>query len=298
MHCCNRSALFIRLGCMVVFAMLLAARMLSSAALAVESYPATTSDTARQEATRAIPLANIAPKHRRQVRRIVHDTTVYRRLPTCMVECHPELFTHLAKNPEVMVAIWREMGISRVQLTRTGPGSFDLRDGAGTTGQLFLVEQKCDEHAQNRLVMLAEGSYEGKPLNRPIKAQCVLLLRSGSVVETNGRRYVAARLDTFIHVDRTALKLFAKALHPLVGRTADANFSDTMTFVGHLSHIAEDRPDAIDRLAGRLSGVPTAGKNQLVQIAYQCADDHSAWQDERFVQRQRLVQAKRESVHP
>ncbi len=260
---------------------------------AVESHPSTTSVSARQDALRAIPLAKISARYGPRVRSVLEHATLYRRLPTCVVDCHPDLFTYVARNPEVMVAIWRELGVSHIQLNRTGPNTFDLRDSVGTTGKLILVEQQCDADAQNRLVLLAEGTYEGKPLTKPIKAQCVLLLRSGSIQETNGRTFVAARLDTFIRFDRAGVQLFAKAIHPWVGITADRNFRDTLTFVSNLSHAAEIRPESVGRLAGRLPGITPDRQKQLSQIAYQCADDSRQWQvdhpDQHKLQQARLA---------
>jgi serine/threonine protein kinase len=55
-----------------------------------------------------------------------------------------------------------------------------LSDGAGTTCKLVIVEQTCDDQAQNRIVMYGEGAYEGTPFQRPINAQCVVMLRSGT----------------------------------------------------------------------------------------------------------------------
>jgi hypothetical protein len=254
------------------------AALASGQARDIESHRSTTSDSARQEALRAIPWANLPVRHRQQVRAVINHTTLYRRLPTCVIDCHPGLFTYVARNPEVLVAIWRELGVSHIQLHRTGPNTFNLLDGSGTTGKLVLVEQQCDADAQNRLIILAEGSYEGKPLTRPVKARCVLLLRSGSSKETNGRRFVAVRLDSFIHIERAGLQLFAKAIHPWVGNTADRNFSDTLTFVSNLSHVAELRPEAIGKLANKLPGITPSRRQRLVQIAYQCADESHQWQ--------------------
>src|SRR5262249_27433493 len=147
----------------------------------------------------------VDPKYRRQVSEVLNEPSVFRRLPTNVIDCRPDLFTFLAQNPEVLTEIWRELGVSRVELVRTGDTTFDLRDNAGTTGKLYIVEQTCDAAAQNRVVMYAEGSYDGMPFNKPVGARCVFLLRSGSIRETNGRDYVAARLDSFVKLDRTSV---------------------------------------------------------------------------------------------
>lgn len=236
------------------------------------STPSTTSDEARDAARRAIPLSRIAPEYRGKVAQVLKDPSIYRRLPTEVVDCQPEMFTLLAQNPEVLVEIWRKLGVSKVQLVRTGPNTFDLTDGMGTTGKLSIVEQLCEPGAQNRIVMYSEGRYEGKPFNKPVTANCVLLLTSGSMKETNGRHYVAARMDTFVRIDRPSLEILAKAVHPWVGKTTDQNFVDTMTFISNFSYTAENRPQTIARLANDLDRVDAARKNRLVRVAHECAE--------------------------
>ncbi len=247
----------------------------ASAGWAAETSSSTTSSRARNEAIRAIPFQRMAPDYRRRVKQVLNDTSLYRRLPTMTVDCHPPLFTFLAKNPDVLVQIWRQLGISNIDLVREGNNKYRLTDSVGTVGHLVIVEQNCDDRAQNRLVMYAEGAYEGKPFKRPVRAQCVLLLRSGSVQETNGRHYVAVRLDTFLRIDRASLELFAKAVHPLVGRTTDRNFVDTINFIGNMSQAAETRPLTIERLANSLPRVSADRKRRLVQITYECAERQS-----------------------
>lgn len=274
-HCFCRALAALLLSCCSVIAML---RPVGAA----ETAPSTTSRKARNEAIRAIPIKRIAPEYRRQIQVVLADTTVYRRLPTVAVDCYPPLFTFMAQNPEVLVQVWRQLGISNVDLRRTGKNTFRMTDSVGTVGQLTIVEQLCDDQAQNRIVMIAEGSYDGKPFKTPVRADCVLLLRSGSIKETNGRQYVAARLDTFLRIDRASLELFAKVVHPLVGKMADRNFSDTIHFVGNMSQASAARPATVERLANSLPHVSADGKNQLVSITQQCAEQRSATADARL----------------
>jgi hypothetical protein len=238
---------------------------------------ASTSPQSRLEARRAVPLAKIDPQYRDAVREVLADPSLYRRLPTNVVDCQPELFTFLGQNPEVLVEIWRHLGVSQVELTRTGENTYTISDGAGTTGNLVVVEQNCNAAAQNRIVMYAEGRYEGKPFNQPLAAKCVVLLRSGSMTETNGRTFVAARLDSFIKLDRMSVELVAKAVHPFIGQTADRNFADTLAFVSNFSYTAERRPEAIERMAGELDAVDQPRRQKLVKLAYATADAGKQW---------------------
>jgi hypothetical protein len=244
---------------------------------------ASTSAAARQEAARAVPLAKVDAKFRRQVEDVLANPSLFRRLPTNVVDCRPEMFTFLAQNPEVLTEIWRELGLSKVELVRTGETTFDLRDHAGTTGKLWVVEQTCDANAQNRIVMYAEGTYDGTPFSKPVGARCVFLLRSGSVEETNGRTYVAARLDSFVKIDRATIEIMAQLAHPFVGHTADRNFEDTLSFISNLSYTAERRPESIAEMSRGLAQVAAPRRERLAALAQQCAQEHEAWEVSRGV---------------
>lgn len=265
-------------------AAVLAALAAAATGRAESAHEASTSQAARQEAQAAIPLAKIDPAYRRHVAEVLADPSVFRRLPTNVVDCQPDMFTFLVQNPEVLVEIWRTLGLSRVELVRTGANTFDLRDNAGTTGRLVVVEQACEAGAQNRIVMYAEGQYDGKPFSRAVGARCVLLLRSGSVRETNGRQYVAARLDSFVKLDRTSVEIMAHLAQPFVGRTADRNFSDTLSFISNLSYTAERRPASIDEIAGELENVDAERRAGLSAVAHRCAEAGAAWELTRAAQ--------------
>lgn len=243
---------------------------IGSAHAADKRRDASTSTAARAEAIAAISLSRINAPYRNAVSEVLQDTSIFRRLPMQVVDCHPAMFTYMAQNPEVLVEVWRQLGITKVELERVDDTNFRMADNAGTTGTLTIVEQACEPGAQNRIVMYAEGGYEGKPFTKPVRAQCVLLLRSGSAVEHDGRTYVAARLDSFIHIDRASLEVFAKVVQPLVGRIADRNFADTINFVGGFSQAAEMEPARIMHLADSLDNVTVGRKRELAKIAYDC----------------------------
>lgn len=257
---------------------LLALLLMATVSRAGESSEASTSDATQAESRRSIPLAKIDPQFRPAVAAVLADPTIFRRMPTSVVDCQPELFTFLAQNPEVMVEMWRHLGVSHVTLTRLDERTCKISDGAGTTGTIVVVEQTCEPGAQNRIVMLANGSFEGKPFQQPISAQCVLVLTSGSKDETNGRRYVAARMDAFIKLDRMSLALVAKAVHPFVGQTADRNFTDTMLFVSNLSFTAEKRPEAIEQVAIDMENLDQPRRQGLIKVAYECAEAGRQWE--------------------
>jgi hypothetical protein len=197
------------------------------------------------------------------VEQIVNGASIYRRMPTRVVDCDPELFNFLGQNPDVVTEIWRMMGVCQLKLERTGPDTFSATDSAGTVGAVRMLHNNWNPAAQNKVLVYSEGTYVGKPFPRPVKARSISLLRSGSVIETNGRPYVTARVDTFVVIDRWGVELVAKTVQPLLVSTADHNFIETMKFVSTFSKTAENNPAGMQRLSDKLEHLPLDTRQKL-----------------------------------
>ena len=129
-------------------------------------------------------------------------------MPIQVNECDPDLYLFLVRHPEVVVNIWEVMKISNVAL-----GTHRRRHVSGlATGPARCAHVKFCYTDHETQVIYAEGSYEGPLFTRPVKAKCVLILKSGYMQETNGRYYVTSRMDTFIQIEHAGVELLAKTL--------------------------------------------------------------------------------------
>ena len=236
---------------------------------------ATSSREARDEAIRAIPWRLLTHQQRRAVRYVVRNPSIYRRLPTQVIDCDPELFTFLIQHPEVVADTWRSMGVSKVRIEPINERSFDAEDGLGTTGRFSFIESKWGDDAFNRALIYANGAFEGKPFHNPVNARCVLLLRSGSVVEANGRTYITVRLDSFLFIERMGVDLVAKTVRPLVSKAADHNFVETLKFVSNFSRAAERNPTGLERFTEQLKGLNETTRDELVKVCHATADRYA-----------------------
>jgi hypothetical protein len=258
-----------------VVAMVAAAMLLGQPPLTFAEGDATSSRAARTEAMRAIPWRQIAPQNRPLAQDVVTNASLYRRLPTRVIDCDPEVFTFLLQHPEVVIDVWRVMGISQVSLDRLPNGSYRGSDGAGTTGNVRYLYANWNAAAENTAVVYAEGSYEGKPFVNPLRAKSLILLRSGAVRETNGRQYITVRIDSFMKIEQMGVELVAKTVQPWISKTADRNLIETLTFVSNFSRTAEKNPDGMKRLATRLSAVDQPTRDELVAICYRTAERYA-----------------------
>jgi len=234
---------------------------------------APSSSKAVQEAARkSLPWNQLSQADRRLAHYMVRNTSVFRRMPTRVIRCRPDVFTLLAQRPEVVASIWNVMGVSQLQVTRVSNSSFRAADQAGTQGAVRVLHANWGADARNEMLVYAEGVYEAKPLPRPIKARSLLYLRSASTVEENGETYVTARLDSFIHFERASANFIAKTLQPLLHRTADHNFVETMKFVSTFSRTTEQNPSGVARLAGRLKNIDAGARAELVSLCRRTGD--------------------------
>ena len=241
---------------------------------------ATSKSQAREEAKRAIPWRQLTLQQRRSVQSVCKNSNIYRRLPVRVIDCDPDIFSFLMQRPEVVADTWRTLGVSKFKVQRQGEQTYYAEDGMGTTGQFSFLSAEWGAKAFNRVLIFAEGSFQGKPLPRPIRARSVMLLRTGSVVETNGRTYVTAQLDTFLDIENVGVELVAKTIRPLITRVADHNFTETLTFVSNFSRAAERNPRGVEHFSQRLDAVDGATRDELIKLCYAAGESLKTGRDE------------------
>ncbi len=227
---------------------------------AEDASKASTSAAARADAAKSIPLDKLDANTRATVSDIVKKAGIFRRMPVSVVDCDPDLYLFLVRNPEVVVNIWQVMKVTTVSAERVRPGVYKATDGAGTACNIQFVHSSNDTH-----VIVADGAYSGPLFLRPVKCRCVLVLKSGYVKEADGRQFVTSRMDTFIDLDSVGVELFAKTVQPLVGKAADHNFTETSAFFGTLSRASERNAPGITRLSTKLTKIDPKVRDEFVK---------------------------------
>ncbi len=235
-------------------------------ALRLNPFQAHTHHAAQDDAARSIPRERLTPEARARVDAVLEHTSVFRRLPVRVVQCDPELYLFLVEHPDVVVNIWQELGLSQLALSQVDADTFELADAEGTEGWMQFIYRSRDTH-----VLYVEGTYTGPLFGRVLTGRGVMVLRSEYSKESDGRHYVASRLDAFMHIEPAGAEFLTKTFQPLVGRTADTNFIQTATFVGSLARTAEVNPVGMQRLARRLEGVHPLVRHEFAVLAGQVA---------------------------
>lgn len=245
--------------------MLLIACTLWAAPL-LAAQPGTTSQQARQDSIRLIPLAKLDSQQRAKAQQLLGDSSIFRRMPTQSIECDPKFYTFLIEHPEVIVNIWSVLGISDVKIKRTGDSTFDANDGAGTLGRIEYLYRSRDTH-----LLYGEGTYEGRLFTKKVRGRCLLMLKTAYLRQANGNYFITCRLDAFMQLDNVGVDMLAKTFQPFVGQVADHNFRETTGFVESLYRAAEINYSGMQALAQKLTLVQPEVRNEFAAVSEQIA---------------------------
>ena len=221
---------------------------------------------AREEAFRQLPLHRLKERDRKRVLSVVNDTSIFRHLPTQSIPCDPNMYRFVLAHPDLVVNLWRVLGISDVSLRRTSPTTFATDDGAGTVGSIEVLLQTPEA-----TWVIAGGGYDGAWFTRRVMGKCVMSIRSEYRQASDGRDYAVCAMDSFIQIDNVGAELVVKTFQPLVGHFADHNFRETANFIGTLNRAAEVNPTKIVSLTNRMQDVSPEVKTQFIDLTHQLA---------------------------
>ncbi len=215
----------------------------------------------RKQVIASLPMQRLTRDAQQRIISIANSPTLYRRLPSQAIDCDRDMFLFLTRNPEVLVGIWDLMGITNVRTKRTGPYQFSAQDGSGTDCQVDLVYGDPNMH-----IYVAEGSYDGKLVAKPIRGRGVFVLRSSYAKSSGGGTTVNGTIDCFVQIESLGADLIARTLSGLIGRSADNNFMETARFIAQVSQASEKNPPAMIDIAHRLPQVTEPTRLQFVNV--------------------------------
>ena len=194
----------------------------------------------------AIPFGQINARAQKRIKDVVGHTSFYRRLPVQTIDADPEYFRLLVRKPELIVSIWQLMGVTKMSTERTGPFSVKTNDGAGTISNLELI------YGNDRLhVFYGNGSYTGPLLKQKLSGRCVIVLQTEAKETATGYELTNV-LDIYLRVDNATASLITRTIQPLVGTTADHNFTESLKFVQRLNQSTRDNGPGVKGMGKKL----------------------------------------------
>jgi hypothetical protein len=83
-------------------------------------------------------------------------------------------------------------------------------------------------------------------------------------------------MDSFLSIEPSGAELVTKTVSPVVGKTVDNNFIQTLAFVGSLSRTAELNSRGVQRLGEQLKHVQPDVRDRFVELAADMPRKHAA----------------------
>jgi hypothetical protein len=204
----------------------------------------------RQAAIRDIPIADLSPGAQAVVRSCVTDATTYRRLPVRLIPCTPRLFGLMSNHPDLVVSMWRSLGMTELQLSEVEGGTYNLTDAAGTSGQVRYLYR-----SREKLLMLIDGQYSGPLSVTTLNGRSLVLLTSKYYLGSNGMPYVRCQADCFVKIENEGAEMLVRLIEPVVSGIVDNNFTHTASFVGDVYSSSYQEPRSILSLTQQMDGV-------------------------------------------
>jgi len=224
----------------------------------------TSADKVRAQAMAALPLDQLTPEARARAEGVLREIGYYRRMPTISFQADPAVYQYFVAYPDVAVSIWRAMEISKLQMWQTGPASFEGDAGDGTIGVVDILYR-----SNERSLAICEGEYKNPLLQKPIKAQSLVLLETNFSRQQDGTWNVTHRADLFVAFPSQTVETAAKILSPVTGPMVDRNFHEMSLFLRMMTIAMQHRPQWVEGIAARLDGVHQLRRDQLVQLTAQ-----------------------------
>lgn len=222
---------------------------------------------ARRRAAEAVPLDRMPEAQRKLAAQSLRSATLFRRLPAETVTCDPALLEFVLARPEVMVDLWRALGISRLTLDQAGPGQWRMSDGYGTTGTVRLLHHERTPHG-GVLVFHGRGGYTGPLAPRQLTGSCLVVLRHATLdPDAQGRPQQTVQIDAFLDVEGIGLEIVTRTLQPLIIRSAAANLHEICLFVSQFAAAAQRNPAGVERLVDRMNRTAPADRRTLARLA-------------------------------
>ena len=221
----------------------------------------TSTGRAKKEAERGLPLAALAPAARGRAAAVLDRHSLFRTLPTLRFPIHADACDYFVQNPDVCVALWRQLGVSSCNMWQTGPDSYEADAGDGSIGA-FEVLLRGREHQ----LVLIEGQFKSPVLTDPIETTCLFHLHVQTAFDTHGRPVAVGKADLFVSFPSRTVGTAAKLISPVTNVILDRNFEECCLFAHLMDRSMATRPMWVEGLAADMDGVLPRRRGELTAL--------------------------------
>lgn len=222
------------------------------------------SKAARLTAIEQLPLDTLTAAQRRRADEVLKSISLFRELPIVSFEVEPDVYQYFLDYPDMAVAIWKAMGISKFQMSQTSATEYDADCGDGTSGQVEVL------HRSDRQVLVyCDGGFKSPLMTKPIRSHCLLSLQWNFYRGKDNKTFVKHRAAMFVSFPSQTVETAARVISPISNHIIDHNFREISLFVHMMSLAMQRQPGWVERLADKMDGVLDSRKQQFLKLTAQ-----------------------------
>ncbi|MDR1140221.1 MAG: hypothetical protein LBL62_00915 [Planctomycetaceae bacterium] len=195
-----------------------------------------------QDSAKKIPWDSLSPQTKSKVNHVVSEHSLFHRMPQQKIYADPEMFQFFSEHPDLVVGFWEKLGVTQISLQELNKNQFLMKETTGTTAVAEVVYRTKDI-----CIVYAKGLYKGPFLVRSYDGEAVLILRNRFMRDVNNEPIIICDLDVFVRIDHLGVDFLAKLFATTLGKIADSNFEQTVSFVGYVSESAGINAESVKR---------------------------------------------------
>jgi len=220
------------------------------------------SQDALKTAIERLPAGKLTAEQIATVRGVLENRSLFRQLPTLVVEAAPEVHSYFVGNPEAAVGIWQVLKISQFELKKTEPAVWFGDAGDGSEGTIEVLHRDTDS-----VLLHCDGAYKSPLLPRPIRATSIMHLRVQPKKADDGKTLLVQDLDLFVTFPSQTVDTVARLISPVSHLIADRNFRELTLFIRFMQVAMERQPGWVERTVQRIEGIDRTQREELLNVS-------------------------------
>jgi hypothetical protein len=216
----------------------------------------------RKLAIADLPMSELSGDGAAKVHGILNNLAMFRRLPTLSFEVDPDVSNYFLRNPDVTVATWRAMEISKFQLKKIDANNYYADAGDGSVGRIQILNQTASQ-----TLIHCDGAFKSPLLPRPIVARALIRLQTSFTKEADGRIIGTHSGDVFVEFPSQAIETVAKVISPVSHSIADRNFKQISLFAHLMTQAMAKHPGWIEMIGNKMDSVTPQERQQFLEIS-------------------------------
>jgi hypothetical protein len=211
-----------------------------------------------QEAAARVPLDELHPAIRVNVKRVIDRPTLFTHGPSEAFTCCPAVYQWLLEHPDGAVAAWRRLGAQCTEIRQRPDGKFGWTDDQGSDLRWWTVH-----HTPAMRIWYAEGQVRATGIFPLIPVRAVVVLHHSEHQSQAGRSMVQHQAEMFLQTDNRAAALIARLLGAAAPQEAEKCASQMEMFFSALAWYVDQHPERGETLLKGILPADSAAWREL-----------------------------------